>query len=1545
MYRRTVNVLYAKPAARSTRVFLSKTRAGGALLKCVLPLCLLLLCEAALRCEARVANMALAQTEAGFPRSGVPAVGVTNPPSAVLRRTGDWPTYRFDVTRSGVTDETVGPALFPQWKFIPKQEPAPAWPMPAEEMPRMHSDNAYHVVVARLPRGLSVGQADDRVYFGSCVTNKVYSIDAASGEIRWTFFTEGPVRFAPTVNNGRVYVGSDDGCVYCLDARNGKLIWKYRAGPSDEKVIGNGRMISLWPVRTSVLVDDGVAYFGAGVFPYEGIYICALKADDGSVIWRNDTIGDRAHELDYGGISPHGYLVASKDILYVPSGRAMPAAFDRRTGKFLFFCSAGGKYGGTWTLLDGDNLIAGVDTSAQDGRYAKIAYDAKTGSRKGDVFGRSPGIDMVVTGEVAYILTVDGISAVEWHGLPARENTARMAVPPGFKWRYSRKGLCALIMAGYPQGGVPGNILFAGGEGLVVGIDAQTGKEVWKGDVSGRAVGLAAARGRLIVSTDKGPIHCFGKEEVPTPKEIKMAINPSPYRKDKHTALYDSAAEEIINQTSANKGYCLVLDCGRGRLAFELAKRTQLQIIGIEKDQKQLAAARKNLESAGLLGSRVVVEPWDISTLPDCFANLVVSDGMLTSGNTAASKQEIDRVLRPYGGVSLLGSSKDALRQKQSGKSKISWNKFVRGGLAGAGNWTQQYGNPQNTACSGDELVNGPLGILWYGEPGPVGMVERHAEAVSPVSINGRLFIQGGEIIMAVDAYNGTLLWERKIPGAVRVKTKGDCGNLAVSPASGGQAEDSLYVAAQDKCFRLDTATGETVRVYHVPRDSSLVPQDTMEDGGWTMDDGRVRWGYVSVQGNILYGSTSAAMEEEYAAFLKVAVENLPAVLSGQAGGRWKDIDEIPPQYKERYDSYKKLYPVPDENLLRAFQRAGTLFKHMTIFPGGGEFMQAGAVTKNLTVSDKIFAIDIESSPASGGQELLWVHNGDRIANMTVVLGDGKIFFAESLPAAAGEITDQQKTRALEDRRELISKGIYKERDGILEQLRAKKKQRAELLKADYNFKTDRIDYEIRSLESELFEEEFEEGRLSYDDADVRLIVALDAVTGEELWKKPVDLTGCCGDGMGAAYSDGMLLFFGNYGNHDAWRFQAGALKWRRITALSADNGDVLWSSALNYRTRPLIVGDKIIIEPLVCDLHTGQIIKRRHPITDEEVPWEFLRPGHTCGVTSASAGGLFYRSSCTAFYDLAADRGVTLFGAYRPGCAISIIPASGLLLSPEASSGCTCSYPLRCSFALIHKPARPQSWTVFVTQGAMTPVKHFAINLGAPADMKDDEGTVWFAYPNPKTEYTKNHFPNYGVKFDLNDEVLPSGTPPCGNPMGYFCSDFKGTTIEGSHRPWLFTSGCRGLIRCELPLIDDTAGQKPATYTVRLGFNALPGDQQGQRVFDIKLQDQVVLENFDILQIAGGPPPGENPKSNKAVVKEFKGIRVENVLALELVPTPANPQANQAPVINFIEVIKEDSTGLSRACPPQAGESRGRLLAETSPAPASPDASRGGGQ
>jgi predicted ATPase len=88
------------------------------------------------------------------------------------------------------------------------------------------------------------------------------------------------------------------------------------------------------------------------------------------------------------------------------------------------------------------------------------------------------------------------------------------------------------------------------------------------------------------------------------------------------------------------------------------------------------------------------------------------------------------------------------------------------------------------------------------------------------------------------------------------------------------------------------------------------------------------------------------------------------------------------------------------------------------------------------------------------------------------------------------------------------------------------------------------------------------------------------------------------------------------------------------------------------------------------------------------------------------------------------------------------------------------------------------------------------------------------------------------------------------------------------------------------------------------MGFNAMPGDQAGQRVFDVKLQDKLVLEGFDIAATAGAV--------NKAVIKEFKGIEGASVLVLELVPKLADPQPGQAPIINFIEIIKEEAKAVA---------------------------------
>ena len=52
---------------------------------------------------------------------------------------------------------------------------------------------------------------------------------------------------------------------------------------------------------------------------------------------------------------------------------------------------------------------------------------------------------------------------------------------------------------------------------------------------------------------------------------------------------------------------------------------------------------------------------------------------------------------------------------RQSGTVRI----LERGRLRGAADWSHQHANAGNTASSGDTRVRGPLGLLWFGDPGP----------------------------------------------------------------------------------------------------------------------------------------------------------------------------------------------------------------------------------------------------------------------------------------------------------------------------------------------------------------------------------------------------------------------------------------------------------------------------------------------------------------------------------------------------------------------------------------------------------------------------------------------------------------------------------------------------------------------------------------------------------------------------------------------------------------------------------------------------------
>lgn len=310
-------------------------------------------------------------------------------------------------------------------------------------------------------------------------------------------------------------------------------------------------------------------------------------------------------------------------------------------------------------------------------------------------------------------------------------------------------------------------------------------------------------------------------------------------------------AGRILAESGVQDGYCLVLGGDDGRLALELVRQSNLQVVVIEDDAARVAVIRKRFDHAGVAGVRASVQVLSGTHLPfgDMLANLVVSESALATGRVpTVPAAEVHRWLRPVGGAVFLGGPRaDAATWKQwlAGSplaaaavderdgGQGTWVSFRRAKLVGAGEWGHQYGGPDNSSCSQDELVQGDLQVAWWGDPGPRPMPDRGNRNPAPLSVNGRLFIQGNRILFGMDAYNGTILWSVSAPEVRRANVTRDCSNMA---ASG----DTLYIAHGRQCLAFDGQTGARRQRYQVPTTGADGPRD---------------WSYVAAGETILVGS------------------------------------------------------------------------------------------------------------------------------------------------------------------------------------------------------------------------------------------------------------------------------------------------------------------------------------------------------------------------------------------------------------------------------------------------------------------------------------------------------------------------------------------------------------------------------------------------------------------------------------------------------------------------------------------------------------------
>jgi outer membrane protein assembly factor BamB len=168
---------------------------------------------------------------------------------------GDWPTYRHDTGRTGVTKAKAPTDLKPCWEAK---------------------------VTTRASAPVIAG---GKVFVADVDAHAVCAFDVADGRLLWRYTTGARVDSPPTWHEGLLLFGSRDGWVYALRASDGVLAWRF-CGLPDRLICAYEQVESAWPVCGNVLVKDGVAYFAAGrnSFLDGGIFLYGLDPQTGRVV-------------------------------------------------------------------------------------------------------------------------------------------------------------------------------------------------------------------------------------------------------------------------------------------------------------------------------------------------------------------------------------------------------------------------------------------------------------------------------------------------------------------------------------------------------------------------------------------------------------------------------------------------------------------------------------------------------------------------------------------------------------------------------------------------------------------------------------------------------------------------------------------------------------------------------------------------------------------------------------------------------------------------------------------------------------------------------------------------------------------------------------------------------------------------------------------------------------------------------------------------------------------------------------------------------------
>lgn len=165
------------------------------------------------------------------------------------------------------------------------------------------------IVVGMGTRGIGAGQG------------ALAALDLRKGSVLWHRQIEGAILGAPITDGVRIYAAGCDGAVYCLDAREGKLVWRSPICEGPTSISASPILIKERATTLAIVV----ATYGSPHWQKEG-RVVAL-----------DEQGRRLWEQSAGG-NVRGTPVLAGGKLFVAAFRSSPSvgllnAFDARTGR------------------------------------------------------------------------------------------------------------------------------------------------------------------------------------------------------------------------------------------------------------------------------------------------------------------------------------------------------------------------------------------------------------------------------------------------------------------------------------------------------------------------------------------------------------------------------------------------------------------------------------------------------------------------------------------------------------------------------------------------------------------------------------------------------------------------------------------------------------------------------------------------------------------------------------------------------------------------------------------------------------------------------------------------------------------------------------------------------------------------------------------------------------------------------------------------------------------------------------------------------------